>query len=220
VGGGVPAAVPPAPVLSRPAWYALRPARAGQVLWPKIQQYRHVVPWNPLGLTASCNFYDLAPRDGRDPLLLAAVLNAFPQVLAKQAAGRVRNEGVLKTEVADAARMWAVDPARFAPAGGERVRQAFLALLARAALPVPEECGREDRCELDRAVLVAAGIGEGRASELVDRLHEHLCESFLRERRLERRAVEARRGPAVRIGPSPGDEASSGAQGALVPEVG
>ncbi|MCK6529280.1 N-6 DNA methylase [Myxococcota bacterium] len=184
-------------VRGRPRWYALAPRRAGGVLWAKIQQYRHLAPLNPAGTVASCNFYDVAPRGGRDALLLAAVLNAHPQVLSKHGAGRTRNEGVLKTEVSDASRMWTIDPAGFSPGTAARVRESFASVLARPSGTVPEECEREDRRALDLAVLEGAGLPPARARDLLARLHEEIRGLYVREREMEVRSVARR----TRVGP-------------------
>lgn len=182
-------------VRGRPRWYALAPRRPGGVLWPKIQQYRHIAPLNPAGTLASCNFYDVAPRGGRDPLLLAAVLNAHPQVLSKHGAGRTRNEGVLKTEVSDASRMWTIDPAGFSPDTAVRVRESFASVLARPSGTVPEECDRDDRRALDLAVLEGVGLSPTRARDLLARLHDELRGLYGRERDLEIRSVARRTRP-------------------------
>jgi len=57
-------------------WYDLTNRQRGKIIWPKLQQYRHVVAHNPDGLICNCNLYDLFPLEGVDDEALCAVLNS------------------------------------------------------------------------------------------------------------------------------------------------
>ncbi|MCX6929389.1 MAG: hypothetical protein NT154_40170 [Verrucomicrobia bacterium] len=110
------------PVPARPTcagrdpWYDLTYTKTGHLVWPKSQQYRHVVVHNKNRLIVNCNLYDVTVVDeqGRPPDLLAAVLNSTLVGLMKIFFGRYAGtEGNLKTEVVDVNLLEVPDP-RFA----------------------------------------------------------------------------------------------------------
>ena len=172
-------------------WFELRPGPPGAILWSIMHQYRHLVPLNPAGFPANDNLLLIKPRHGIDPRLLAAMLNSHVQALIKQAFGRHRNEGMLKTQGADVKRMLVPDPRRVTTTAARCVLGAFDSIAARKVGRIPEECGQPDRRELDEAVCALLGYGAD-AAPLVARLHAALTSACGRERAWEVDAVSRR----------------------------
>ncbi|HXP62864.1 MAG TPA: N-6 DNA methylase, partial [Dongiaceae bacterium] len=75
---------------SRNRWYDLTYTKCGHLVWPKSQQYRHVVVLNESRLLVNCNLYDVTVADERkcSPELLGAVLNSTLVGLLKIYFGR------------------------------------------------------------------------------------------------------------------------------------
>lgn len=90
---------------ARDPWYDLTKLMGpGFALWPKSQQYRHIVAANPEQLIANCNLYDVAAPDlsAAEKDALSAILNSTLVGFMKTFYGRFAGtEGNLKTEVVD-----------------------------------------------------------------------------------------------------------------------
>jgi len=95
---------------SRPLWYDLTGGLRGDVFWPIIHKYRHVVAANPeygsegnkRKLICNHNLFDIAAADRKHATGLAAVLNSTIVAFFKEFYGRHAGmEGTLKTEVVD-----------------------------------------------------------------------------------------------------------------------
>lgn len=98
---------------ARDPWYDLTYTKRGHLVWPKSQQYRHIVAFNSAGLIVNCNLYDVTVMDQilRPPRVLAAVLNSTLVALFKIYFGRYAGtEGNLKTEVIDVNLLEIPDP--------------------------------------------------------------------------------------------------------------
>jgi Eco57I restriction-modification methylase len=174
-------------------WFELRPGPPGEILWSIMHQYRHLAPWNPKGFPANDNLLLIRARPGVDPHLLAALLNSHLQALIKEAHGRRRNEGMLKTQAGDLKEMLVPDPGRIPQPAAEEVLASFDAIARRRIGKVAEECRLPDRRRLDLAVLAALGFGAGEARSLAEALADHLEGLQTRERAWERDAVGRRR---------------------------
>jgi hypothetical protein len=192
-------------------WFELRPGPPGHILWSIMHQYRHLAPWNPRGFPSNDNLLKIRARAGVEPRLLAALLNSHVTALIKQAHGRHRNEGMLKTQAADIKRMPVPDPRRLDARARALLLEAFDAIASRTVGKIPDECARPDRRALDRAVLLALGYAGDEAGRTVGRLHEALIEACRRERLWEIDAVGRRAGrPAAASTSISVDSASEG----------
>jgi len=64
---------------ARDPWYDLtKLVDPGFALWPKAQQYRHIIPANPNQIAANCNLYDLSSTilSKIEQRVLVAILNS------------------------------------------------------------------------------------------------------------------------------------------------
>ncbi len=177
------------------AWFDLRPAAPGALLWSVMQQYRHLVPLNPGAFPVNDNLLQLDLHEGIPARLMAAILNSGVVALIKHGWGRQRNEGMLKTQACDVRALPVPDPRRIAPARAEAIVAAFDRIAARRIGSVTEEWARADRRALDRLVLAECGCGPAGAERTAGRIAEALAEIHARERLLERDAVARRRVP-------------------------
>ncbi|MGH9870240.1 MAG: Eco57I restriction-modification methylase domain-containing protein [Candidatus Polarisedimenticolia bacterium] len=186
-------------------WFELRPGPPGAILWSIMHQYRHLAPLNPAGCPANDNLLLIDPRPGVSPRLLAALLNSHVQALLKEAAGRRRNEGMLKMQAADVRRMLVPDPRRITAARAAAVIKTFDALAGRRIDAVTAECLKPDRIRLDRAVLAALGLPGRTVESMARRIAADLTAMHARERVREGDAVRSRRrGRALRSAGGPG----------------
>ena len=144
-------------------WYdlGLRPkSERSDLIWPKSQQYRHVVPMNRDQLPVNSNLYDVWVNECIEPHLLWAVLNGTVAVLAKHQFGRAAGvEGNLKTEVVDVNMMLVPDIRKAPPEAARRAIAACERMSKRnASRYLYEEFTLDDRRELDDATLEILGI--------------------------------------------------------------
>jgi hypothetical protein len=74
----------------RDPWYDLTYTKCGHLVWPKSQQYRHIVIHNRNRLIVNCNLYDVTVVDENaySPETLAAILNSTLVALTKVYFGR------------------------------------------------------------------------------------------------------------------------------------
>ena len=208
---------------SREPWYDLtRLAATGFALWPKSQQYRHIVAANPDGMVCNCNLYSITAGelDPGEQRTLVAVLNSTLVGLFKSFYGRYAGtEGNLKTEVADVNLMEIPDPRRGNGDVVDRLQGAFEQLtkrrmgrlveeqlmechdpvlarrLADGPLVMADELRRPDRRVLDDAVLEMMGIDEGaERTALLDRLYEATSAHSRKIRGVEIEKAMQRRG--------------------------
>ncbi len=92
------------------AWHDLTGRERGKIIWPKLQQYRHVVAHNPKGITCNCNLYDVFARYGIDHRALCAVLNSTIVAMMKFLFGsQMGREANQVTEIFDAKMMLVPD---------------------------------------------------------------------------------------------------------------
>lgn len=114
--------------LAREPWYDLTHTRAGHLIWPKSQQYRHVVVFNEERLVVNCNLYDvtLLNEEVHPPTTTAAVLNSTLVALMKTYFGRYAGtEGNLKTEVVDVNLLEIPDPRHATKSVQKKLHAAF-----------------------------------------------------------------------------------------------
>ncbi|MBI4026670.1 MAG: SAM-dependent DNA methyltransferase [Verrucomicrobia bacterium] len=196
---------------ARDPWYDLTHTKRGDLIWPKSQQYRHIVVHNGKRLVVNCNLYDVFVRSEAAiaSQTLAAVLNSTLIALLKTFYGRYAGtEGNLKTEIVDVNLMEVPDPRGAAPAVMGKLKAAFEKLCARdnmhmvedefmachsserarklAEKPVglPRELTMLDRRELDLAVFELLGVADAQERErLCDELH-HATSAHFRQIRV------------------------------------
>ncbi len=189
-------------------WYdlGLRPkSERSDLIWPKSQQYRHVVSLNKDQLPVNSNLYDVWVDDHVQPDLLWAVLNSTVVVLAKHQFGRAAGvEGNLKTEVVDVNMMLVPDIRKASPKAANRAVAACELMSRRNARRyLYEEFTLDDRRELDDATLEILGIEdpEERAA-LRDRIYRDVTDmqQAIRDREIiaqRDRRRSARRGTST-----------------------
>ena len=189
-------------------WYdlGLRPkSERSDLIWPKSQQYRHVVPLNKDQLPVNSNLYDVWVDDHVQPDLLWAVLNSTVVVLAKHQFGRAAGvEGNLKTEVVDVNMMLVPDIRKASPKAANRAVAACELMSRRNARRyLYEEFTLDDRRELDDATLEILGIKDpDERAALRDRLYQDVTDmqQSIRDREIiaqRDRRRSARRGTAI-----------------------
>ena len=205
----------------RHPWYDLtKLVDPGFALWPKAQQYRHIIPANPESIIANCNLYDFSSEvlNKGQKRVCSAILNSTLIGLFKTFYGRFAGtEGNLKTEVVDVNLIDVPDPRRTSPAVAEKLTKALEKLnkrpsgrlveqvlldchsyeraldLASRPVALPEELTASDRRELDDAVFELLGVknaAERRA--LVDRLYVEVATHFRSIRVTEIQKMEDR----------------------------
>ena len=163
-------------------WYdlGLRPkSERSDLIWPKSQQYRHVVPMNRDQLPVNSNLYDVWVNECVEPHLLWAVLNSTVAVLAKHQFGRAAGvEGNLKTEVVDVNMMLVPDIRKAPPDAIERAVAACERMSRRNARRyLYEEFALDDRRELDDATLEMLGIEDAdERTALRDRIYRDVTD--------------------------------------------
>ncbi len=143
-------------------WYDLTDGIRPQIILPKIQQYRHIVPLNPS--ERMCNSSLLAIRTKQNPFVLAGILNSTLIGLFKWFYGRqLGNEANLQIDVYAAKSLLVPDLRSIEDKVKHRIESAMRQLAQRPSGDLDEEIERNDRIELDDAVLEA--LGENSAQE-------------------------------------------------------
>ena len=194
-------------------WYdlGLRPkSERSDLIWPKSQQYRHVVALNKDQLPVNSNLYDVWVNDHVQPDLLWAALNSTVAVLAKHQFGRAAGvEGNLKTEVVDVNMMLVPDIRKAPPDAAQRAVAACERMSRRNARRyLYEEFTLDDRHELDDATLEILGIEDpDERDALRDRLYRDVTEMQQSIRDREIIAQRDRRRSARRGASTPQDVA-------------
>jgi methylase of polypeptide subunit release factors len=207
-------------ISKRSLWYKLTDqVKPGIAIWPKGQQYRHLVIANPDRLVANCRLYDVAVRSpDLDPLVVVAVLNSTLVALWRNFYGRYTGtEGAMETMVVDVLMTEIPNPAFASRRVAARLRRAFHALCQRdtgdfieeqlmdchspdrarriAAGPVAlsTELRQSDRRELDDAVFELLGVGDAaERNQLIDRLYEATAQHFRAIRVVEIQKMQER----------------------------
>ena len=204
----------------RDPWYDLTYTKCGHIIWPKSQQYRHIIVHNKNRVIVNCNLYDVTAVAEKEspPELLAAILNSSLVGLAKIYFGRYAGtEGNLKTEVVDVNLLEIPDPRDIPKSIAEKLRTAFRQLCTRTTggmveeafmdcksserakklvenpIELPEELKQPDRRALDLAVFELLGVSDASEREkLVDELHWETANHFRQIRIVEIQKQEQR----------------------------
>jgi methylase of polypeptide subunit release factors len=207
---------------AREPWYDLtKLVDPGFALWPKSQQYRHIIPGNPNKIVCNCNLYDMGARElgKQEQQALVAVANSTIIGLFKAFYGRYAGtEGNLKTEIVDVNLIEVPDP-RGAPKQlldrlaaalksicgrtvGGLVEEALKEChtyeraidLARREITLPDELTQPDRRQLDDAVFELLGVADAKErSHLINRLYVETTLHFRDVRVTEIQKMEDRR---------------------------
>ena len=206
---------------ARDPWYDLTGlAKPGFALWPKSQQYRHIIPANPSRIICNCNLYDVASDDlaSGEQASLVAILNSTLVGLFKTFYGRFAGtEGNLKTEVVDVNLLETPDPRGVPPQLAERLADALARMSHRAVgrlveeqlmdchtperarriaagpLVLSNELQQADRRDLDDAVFELLGVSDPQErDELVGRLYEATAQHFRDIRAVEIEKMQQR----------------------------
>ncbi|MEI8079195.1 MAG: Eco57I restriction-modification methylase domain-containing protein, partial [bacterium] len=221
---------------ARKLWYDITSDRIGVAFWPKIQQYRHIIPVNPDGLDCNCNLYTMIPElaDPRAKSALGAVLNSTVVALMKCFFGRYAGtEAALKTEVVDVNLLEIPDPRGISPELAGRLAAALERMSARKitglveerlmlcrdpeqmreilknAPELPTELRQDDRHDLDDAVLELLGVATAKErKKLLAELYAETTLYFRRQRVMEIQGM-CNRAKAGRRGLEPADLAAT-----------
>ncbi|MGH9599947.1 MAG: HsdM family class I SAM-dependent methyltransferase [Terracidiphilus sp.] len=206
----------------RDPWYDLtKLVDPGFALWPKSQQYRHIVPANSSGVIANCNLYDLSSSvlNKHEQLVLVAILNSTLIGFFKTFYGRFAGtEGNLKTEVVDVNLIEVPDPRRASEDVAKRLTDALRTMkkrnvggmveeslmechsyrraleLASRPIALSEELRQGDRRQLDDAVFELLGVESAQERRaMVDRLYDETAAHFRAIRVTEIQKTEDRR---------------------------
>jgi hypothetical protein len=206
----------------REPWYDLTYTKCGHLIWPKSQQYRHVIVHNKNRLIVNCNLYDVTVVDEKEcsPEFLAAVLNSTLVGLVKIYFGRYAGtEGNLKTEVVDVNLLEVPDPRHVTKTVARKLQDAFARLcqrdtrgmveeefmecrkserikkLAEKPIQLPQELTMPDRRALDLAVFELLGVSDSAEREkLCDELYHETAKHFRQIRIVEVQKQEQRAG--------------------------
>jgi methylase of polypeptide subunit release factors len=209
----------------REHWYDLTFTKCGQLIWPKSQQYRHVIVHNKDRLIVNCNLYDVTVADEKcTPEVLAAVLNSTLVGLVKIYFGRYAGtEGNLKTEVVDVNLLEIPDPRNVTKVLAGKLQDAFARLcrrptrglveedfmechdperaqkLAQRPIGMPWELQQPDRRALDLAVFELLGVDNADEREkLCDKLYCETANHFRQVRMVEIQKQQQRAGAKSR----------------------
>jgi type I restriction-modification system DNA methylase subunit len=192
---------------ARDPWYDLtKLVDPGFALWPKSQQYRHIIPENLNEIVANCNLYDLSSTvlNRAEQRVLVAILNSTLVGLFKTFYGRFAGtEGNLKTEVIDVNLIDVPDPRGASGDVARRLIDALRAMtkrdvgrmveesfmdchsylraldLAARPLALAEELRQADRRQLDEAVFELLGVESATQRRvLIDRLYAETATHF------------------------------------------
>ena len=205
---------------ARNPWYDLTYTKPGHLVWPKSQQYRHIVAFNSTGLIVNCNLYDVTVIDEkiRPPKVVAAVLNSTMVALFKIYFGRYAGtEGNLKTEVIDVNLLEIPDPRYATREVATKLTDSFDRLCKRDTQPMveeefmacrsseraeklkespinlPAELRMSDRRDLDVAVFELIGVADHAERErLCDQLYFETAKHFREIRIVEIKKQEQR----------------------------
>ncbi len=195
------------------SWYDLTGRRRGEIIWPKLHQYRHITAYNPEGLTCNCNLYDIFTSIDINPKHLCALLNSTVVALMKFLFGsQMGREANQVTEIFDT-KMMLIPDLHIAPINVKnRLEQAFNSICQRKTLPLVDvdsnstswtgELALEDRQQLDDAVLELLGITNSQErKQLRDELYSEMTALYrqfrVAERKMQRhRSTTARQGRA------------------------
>ena len=207
----------------RDPWYDLTGlVKPGFALWPKAQQYRHIIPGNPARVICNCNLYDIAAGDlsKKEQQALVAVLNSTLVGLFKTFYGRFAGtEGNLKTEVVDVNLLEIPDPRHISNDVANRLASALKQMcrrdvghlveeqlmdchsperarrIAEGPVVLSAELQQEDRHELDDAVLELIGVADaGERKILLAELYRETALHFRAIRVVEIQKMEQRSG--------------------------
>ena len=195
-------------------WFDLTGRHRGEVIWSKLQQYRHVVAYNPEGLICNCNLYDVFVDEDVNSQHLCAVLNSTVVALMKFLFGsQMGREGNQVTEIFDAKMMLIPDPRCASTRLQRKLESALDELRSRDTSPLVDvdstatewtgELAFDDRQKLDDAVLELLGVSNKQEREqLRVELYEEVTTLYRQIRAAERemqrhRSATARQGRAT-----------------------
>lgn len=188
------------------AWYDLTGRKRGKVIWSKLQQYRHIVAYNPEKLSCNCNLYDLFfVSEETDSQIICAILNSTMIALMKFVFGsQMGREGNQVTEIFDVKMMLVPKPTKIPTQLLDKILVAFNSMRKRNTLPLVNvdstdeenwtgELALADRQALDDAVLELIGISNAEERrELRDELYREITKLYRQIRIAEKKMQKFR----------------------------
>ena len=155
---------------SRDLWYELVADRQPGLIFPKLQQYRHIVSLNERGYYVNSSLLDIQSNNCSAEAL-CAILNSTIVALFKHQYGRLHGrEASLQMDVYATKMMLIPNPGAGCDKLNERLKTMLNSVRGRAAKPLVDVDGAEkglsgelamvDRQELDDVVLEVIGIAD------------------------------------------------------------
>lgn len=195
---------------SRSLWYNLLADRKPGLIFPKLQQYRHIVSLNPDGLYVNCSLLEIQTK-GCSVEVLGAVLNSTVVAMIKHQFGRIHGrEASLQMDVYATKMMLVPNPGHGNSKTTARLVEAMEQLRKRRAKPLIDVDGMEkglsgelamaDRQELDDAVFELIGIKtSAERNALRAELYSEMIDLY-RSMRVAEKLMQKYRGQSSRQG--------------------
>ena len=184
---------------ARKLWYEVKMEPWAGLIFPKIQQYRHIVSINSAALQVNSSLLEVHPQEGINLTHLAAILNSTVVALAKQFYGRVHGrEASLQLDVYAAESLPVPDPRFISPEIANRLLEAFASMQGRQLRALDEELEEPDRRALDDAVLLLLGFSDAAERETaLSNLYREISALYRSMREVEREVQVDRRTNAL-----------------------
>lgn len=149
--------VPQACASHRPYWYSLDPKKADIVTSINPNE-RWFFTYSSTPFATDQRLIAIQVQPGYDKELIAALLNSAVTYLALEMRGTPRNLGALDLNATYLKQLHTWDPSLLSADDVKSIKNAFIPLSLRPALPVAQELARQDRRNFDITVLRAYGL--------------------------------------------------------------
>lgn len=200
---------------SRALWYDLTNATRSPIVFPKLFQYRHIIPFNANKLSVNCSLLGCKPNGNYDHILSAILNSTWIALIKNFYARQLGREGNIQVDVYSAEMIPIPDPRLCSTSLEKKFNLVFENLLQRQIGPLVEEAfmdttsyhvaermkndpiqlpwelRQQDRQDLDDAVLELIGVADPKERvELKQRLYEEVTLFYRQVRLLELQAIE------------------------------
>jgi hypothetical protein len=191
--------------VAREPWYDLTGARRAPIIFPKIQQYRHIAVWNEARHVCASSLLQLFPKDNITAKALCAVMNSTVTALIKHVYGRIHGrEGSLQVDVYAANMMLVPDIRRADDTLLQSLSSCVDRIGSRKTLNLPDEFDLDDRRDLDDLVLQMIGMTDARCRvEFRQCLYEQIREMYraIREAELKMQKLRTKNAQRSKVTP-------------------
>jgi type I restriction-modification system DNA methylase subunit len=200
---------------SRKLWYDLTNATRSPIVYPKLFQYKHIIPYNSNRRSVNCSLLGGEARDDFDKTLSAILNSTWLAIIKNFYARQLGREGNIQIDVYAAKMIPIPNPTLCSEDLAERLKQALDSLASRKIgqlveetfmqtkryrtaekmkddpIQLPQELRQKDRQELDDAVLELIGVSDPKERvKLRKRLYEEVTKFYRQVRLLELQAIE------------------------------